>query len=305
MDGILNVNKPLDWTSHDVVTKIRNLLGTRKVGHTGTLDPQATGVLLICIGKATKLVNFLADEDKEYVATLHLGVVTDTMDPTGRVLEERSSNISLSEEEAKAVLSSFVGEIEQVPPMFSAVKKGGRPLYKLARMGKTVRREPRRVNIYELELLEFALPYLTLRITCSKGTYIRVLAADIGSKLGCGAHLKALERTRVGKFRLQDSLTIERMRHLVADSGISSYLISMDQALDRYPVVEVNLAGAKRVQHGNLVYGMDIIAAPRQIGKGEMVRIRSLEGELLAIGKTITEPSPTTTLGVKPIKVLI
>lgn len=303
MDGILNVNKPLDWTSHDVVAKVRSILQTKKVGHTGTLDPQATGVLILCVGKATRLASFLTEEDKEYIATVRLGIATDTMDASGKVLDERG-DMGLSRDDVERAYRSFIGEIEQLPPMFSAVKKDGRRLYRLARAGETVERALRKVRVYTIELLDFHLPFLTFKIVCSKGTYIRVLAADMGSTLGCGAHLRASERTRVGRFHLRDSLTIEQIKGLAANSGIGSHIISMDQALDKYPVVRVDRAGARRVRNGNPVYRDDIVEATDQVDKGGLrVRIHGSTGELLAIGNTFS--SGSADLGVKPVRVLV
>lgn len=304
MDAILNVDKPLHWTSHDVVAKVRKILRVRKVGHTGTLDPQATGVLLLCIGKATKLTSLLTEEEKEYVSTVHLGVLTDTMDSSGKVLEERD-DVELSEEEVKAILESFVGEMEQVPPMFSAIKRGGRPLYKLARAGKIVERKPRRVHIREIELLGFSPPFLTLRVVCSKGTYIRSLAADIGFRLGYGAHLKSLKRTRVGRFSLRDSLSLDRVEELAANAKIDPYLISMDQALEGYPEVQVNSNGARRVSHGNPVYREDLIAIPQGVVDGKMVRIQGPEGKLLAVGRLLPGGPFHPIAGAKPVEVLV
>ncbi|MDE6167837.1 MAG: tRNA pseudouridine(55) synthase TruB, partial [Acetatifactor sp.] len=189
MNGIIIVNKEAGYTSHDVVAKLRGICGQRKVGHTGTLDPAAVGVLPVCLGTATRLCDLLADRDKEYVAELLLGVETDTQDTTGRVTAEHS--VKIEEEEIRRICQGFVGEYEQIPPMYSALKVNGKKLYELAREGKEVERRARPVQIYSLEVLDCRLPVVTLRVSCSKGTYIRTLCADIGEKLGVGGTMKS------------------------------------------------------------------------------------------------------------------
>ena len=205
VNGIIIVNKEAGFTSHDVVAKMRGICGQRKIGHTGTLDPQATGVLPVCLGSATKLCDLLSDKKKEYVAELLLGVKTDTQDTTGQVLEERK--VETSEEEILRICAGFLGEQEQVPPMYSALKVNGKKLYELAREGKVVERKARPITIYELEVQEIALPVVRLRVLCSKGTYIRTLCEDIGEALGCGGAMQSLVRTRVERFFLQEAAT--------------------------------------------------------------------------------------------------
>jgi tRNA pseudouridine55 synthase len=212
MDGILNVNKPLKTTSQTAVTLVKRALDVRKAGHAGTLDPDATGVLLVCLGKATRLFDALQLRDKEYVGTVKLGVVTTTDDASGDVLLRRDVP-ELDSLAIQTVLERFRGEIEQVPPMVSALKHEGRRLYELARQGVVVERPPRCVTVYALELLETALPRLRLRVVCSRGTYVRSLARDIGEALGCGGHLESLERTRCGDFRVADAV---HLRDVVA-----------------------------------------------------------------------------------------
>lgn len=208
MDGILVVNKPAGITSHDVIDIIRNKMNLKRVGHTGTLDPIATGVLIILIGKATKLSKIFVHDEKEYIATLFLGRCTDTQDSSGRVIEEKSVN-KLDIEGVKKVFKNFLGEIEQIPPMVSAKKYKGSKLYELARQGKSVSREPRRIRIQEIEILDFNIPEIVFRVRCSKGTYIRTLCEDIGRSLGYPAHMSALVRTRVGRFLLEDACELE------------------------------------------------------------------------------------------------
>ena len=198
--GIIVIHKEKGFTSHDVVAKLRGILHMKKIGHTGTLDPDATGVLPVALGKGTKLVDLLTDKEKTYEAVLHLGIDTDTQDMSGTVLEERPVNVT--EEEVRKVLKSFVGEQLQVPPMYSALKVNGKKLYELAREGKTVERKARPVCFYEIEPLEFHLPLVKIRVTCSKGTYIRTLCHDIGEKLGCGGCMEELLRSMVGRYSL-------------------------------------------------------------------------------------------------------
>ena len=198
MNGIIVIDKEPGFTSHDVVAKMRGICGQRKIGHTGTLDPMATGVLPVCLGSATKLCDMLADRDKEYVAELLLGVETDTQDVTGQVLAR--CPVEVQESQVRSAAASFVGEYRQVPPMYSALKVNGKKLCDLARAGKEVERKARPVQIYELEILECSLPVVRMRVVCSKGTYIRTLCADMGERLACGGTMQSLRRTRVGMF---------------------------------------------------------------------------------------------------------
>lgn len=205
---ILNINKPVDWTSFDVVKKIRNHIKPAKVGHAGTLDPFATGVLLVCTGKATRRVQELMELQKEYVATMEFGKATDTYDVTGKVMHEKDAS-GVTVEDVKRVRARYEGRVEQVPPMYSAVKVKGERLYKLARRGEEVPRQSRKVYIYKLELLDFSNPYLQLKIVCSKGTYIRALAHEMGKEVGPGAYLTELTRTRIGPYRIEDAYSIQ------------------------------------------------------------------------------------------------
>ncbi len=204
---ILNLNKPVGWSSFDVVKRVRHLTGVRKVGHAGTLDPFATGVLLVCTGRATKKVSGLMDLEKEYKAELEFGKATDTHDPTGTFLPEKSTS-SLSLPQIEAVCEAFEGEILQTPPMYSAVKVKGQRLYKMARRGQTIDRPSRKVVIKRIELLKFEHPRLWLNVTCSKGTYIRALAHDMGERLGCGAYLRSLVRTRIGSYSIENACAV-------------------------------------------------------------------------------------------------
>lgn len=217
INGVINIYKIKGFTSHDVVAKLRGIMKQKKIGHTGTLDPDATGVLPVCLGNATKLCDMLTEKEKEYIAKVQLGVTTDTQDMTGTVLF--SKEVTVSEEEVREALSSFIGLYEQVPPMYSALKVNGKKLYELAREGKEVERKARPVTIHEIEVLEMNLPTLFIRVRCSKGTYIRTLCHDLGEKLGCGAAMAALERTKSGQFSLETAITLEELEEKLKCSG--------------------------------------------------------------------------------------
>ncbi len=213
LEGVLLVDKPTDHTSHDVIARLRGILKMRRIGHAGTLDPMATGVLVVLLGKATKASQYLMSLDKEYTGTIKLGSVTNTQDAEGEVLETRPVP-ALTEAEAKAFMASFVGDQYQLPPMFSAVKIDGVPLYKQARKGEEVEREPRFIRVSSFDMTRFALPEIDFVLRCTKGTYVRTVAHDLGQKIGCGAHLSALRRTATGKFSISQCLTIEQIQAL-------------------------------------------------------------------------------------------
>jgi tRNA pseudouridine55 synthase len=213
---VVAIDKPAEWTSFDVVNKLRRLTGIRKVGHAGTLDPFATGVLLICFASATKQVNKLMELDKEYEGTLELGTETDSHDVTGRIIAQHPVP-NLSRAQIEQAVQRYVGEMRQTPPMFSAIKRGGQRLYKLARKGEQIALEPRKVTIYSFEVLEVKLPEIRFKIICSRGTYVRALARDLGNDLGCGAFLKALRRTRVGPYWAGSALSIEQFGERLTD----------------------------------------------------------------------------------------
>ena len=252
MNGIIIINKEPDYTSADVVAKMRGICGQRKIGHTGTLDPAATGVLPVCLGSGTKLCDLLTDKDKEYVAELLLGVETDTQDTTGQVLWERP--VEASEEEVRAVCMSFVGDYSQIPPMYSALKVNGRRLYELAREGKEVERRARPVAIHELEILECRMPVVKMRVVCSKGTYIRTLCADIGEKLGCGGTMQSLRRTRVGMFRLEHAVTLGQLQEMKDTGRLSDALHPVESCFQDCPVLHVNAEALRLLENGNTIY---------------------------------------------------
>jgi tRNA pseudouridine55 synthase len=287
MDGVLAVNKEAGWTSHDVVAKIRQLLGGAKVGHAGTLDPAATGLLPLLIGKGTRVAEYLVDWDKEYHAQLRLGETTDTLDATGTVLDRHSTQ-HIAQAAILEAVGRFRGAIEQVPPMYSAVKIDGVPLYRSARAGKTIAREARTVVIHELDVLDVVGRDVALRVVCSKGTYIRSLCADIGKALGVGAHLRTLERTRVGPLVLNRALTVEGIIREYQLGRLAAHVSSLDDVLRNLPVVVVDARAAARVSHGAPVTWSDVL--PTKDGRlqqraGMPVRIHDGHGRLLAVGR--------------------
>lgn len=225
-DGILNVYKEKGFTSHDVVAKLRGILHMKKIGHTGTLDPDAEGVLPVCLGKGTRLCGLLTDKDKEYEALLKLGVETDTQDTSGRTLAEHP--VLTTPEQLEAVIGTFVGEIEQIPPMYSAIKVNGKKLYELARAGKEVERQARRIRIYGIDILGIDLPFARIRVRCSKGTYIRTLCHDIGQAACCGGCMAELIRTRSGRFLLEDSLTLSGIETLYREGSLREHILPVD-----------------------------------------------------------------------------
>ena len=252
ISGILNIDKPRGWTSHDVVAKVRRLTGQRRVGHAGTLDPLATGVLLICIGQATRVAEYLMAGQKRYRATLRLGISTDTYDADGQVTRD-AGTVNVSRQDVEDALAAFVGEIEQVPPMYSALKRGGQPLYKLARRGETVERRPRRVTIESLQVVDWSPPEVTLEIVCSPGTYIRSLAHDLGERLGCGAHVTALRRLASGRFTLEDAISLGTLAEAVAAGEWTHLLLPLDTALLDFQAVTVDAGDAQRLRHGQAI----------------------------------------------------
>lgn len=250
LNGIVVVNKEKGFTSHDVVNVIRKTLGTRKVGHTGTLDPNAEGVLPVCVGKSTKACDMLTFSDKEYIAKVKLGITTDTYDIWGEELTYR--DVHVSRDELKAAIEHFTGEIEQLPPMYSAIKQNGRKLYELAREGIEVERKKRKITIYECELLDFDGDEFSIRVLCSKGTYIRSLCFDIGEYLGCGAVMTALTRTKSSVFSIEHALTLEQIKNQVSVNGASSVLSCVDMVFAHYPEVKVTDAVKQRLLSGAL-----------------------------------------------------
>ena len=288
VNGVLTMKKESGWTSHDVVAKIRHLLGGVKVGHAGTLDPAATGVLPLLIGRGTRIAEYLVEWDKEYRAVLRLGETTDTQDATGTVLA-RCTTDAVTPEAIHAAVDRFRGPIEQMPPMYSAVKVGGVPLYKSARAGKTIARDARTIVIHTLEVEGIQGRDVTLRIVCSKGTYVRTLCADIGAVLAVGGHMLALERRRVGPLTIDHALTVDEVVTRHALGRLGDDLLSLDRALDQLGIAVVDEQTAGHVRHGAPVPTDKILrwegAADVKLGSQAPVRIHDTEGCLVAIGK--------------------
>ena len=252
MNGILNINKPRDVTSFGVVAQIKRITCERKVGHAGTLDPQATGVLPVCLGQATRVIEFLFDETKTYRADIELGIATDTYDSSGKILQKADAS-GISREMIEAALVKFRGSVQQTPPMYSAIKHQGKPLYQLARSGIEVERKSRKVRIDSLEIVDWQSPVVTLDIICGKGTYIRSLAHDLGEVLECGANLKNLVRLKVGPFSIQDALTLPQVEEAWRLHRLEKYLFPIDYVLASFSTVIVS-----REQQNALIHGASI-----------------------------------------------
>lgn len=252
MDGIINVYKEKGYTSHDVVAKMRGILRMKKIGHTGTLDPEAEGVLPVCLGKGTRLCDMLTDKTKSYRAVLLLGKETDTQDTTGTVLAENPEAASVTEEQVRQAILSFLGIYMQVPPMYSALKVNGKKLYELARAGKEIERQARPVEILDIQIEKMDLPRVTFHVSCSKGTYIRTLCYDIGRKLGCGGCMESLLRTRVDRFCLEDSLTLSQIEALRDEGRVEEHVLPVDSVFLDYPKFCMKRGeGDKLVHNGN------------------------------------------------------
>ena len=269
INGIINVYKEKGFTSHDVVAKLRGILKQKKIGHTGTLDPDATGVLPVCLGNATKLCDMLTDKSKEYVATMRLGFCTDTQDISGEVLQTKE--VFVTEEEVEKAILSFVGPYNQVPPMYSALKVNGKKLYELAREGIEIERKARNVEIFEIEIMNISLPDITMRVHCSKGTYIRTLCHDIGMKLGCFGTMLTLERTKVAAFLLENAYKLSEIEEIVKEDKIGTILTRTE---DMFEIMSVRVAQPyeKLLFNGNPIY-LNQIAERIRIGDKEQVKI--------------------------------
>jgi len=295
MDGIFNINKPVGMTSHDVVARVRRLTRQRRVGHAGTLDPAASGVLPICLGQATRVAEYLSESGKRYQAAVIFGAVTDTYDAEGEVL--RRAPVQVMRTQIEDALAAFLGRQMQTPPRYSAIKVAGQPLYKLARAGVDVPLEPRPIEIFSLEVLDWQLPNLTLEVECSKGTYIRSLAYDLGERLGCGAYLGGLVRLRSGPFTLDESLKLEELEQALQDGSWINSLYAPDEALLDHTAVIVGSATEQRLLLGqDLSYPPPSAQASQREGKAAhsegkeeqaaaapLLRAYSTDGRFLAI----------------------
>lgn len=251
LDGVLNIYKEKGYTSHDVVAKMRGILRQKKIGHTGTLDPDAEGVLPVCLGQGTRLCDMLTDHSKVYRAVLLLGIDTDTQDISGQILEKRP--VEENPEKVLEVIKSFIGPYDQIPPMYSALKVDGKRLYELARAGKTVERQARPVVIHDITVESMELPRVTMTVSCSKGTYIRTLCHDIGEKLGCGGCMEALMRTRVGRFELKDSISLKELEKIRDEERLGEYLVSVEEMFLDQPKASALLEADSLVHNGNPV----------------------------------------------------
>jgi tRNA pseudouridine55 synthase len=283
VSGVLVVDKPIGLTSHDVVQIIRRGTGIRRAGHTGTLDPRASGVLVILIGPAVRLSEYVSASDKRYQATIRLGSSTDTYDSEGDITDFSPSEVldEITEEQFNEILQQFVGEIEQVPPPYSAVKVKGRKAYEMAREGEEVDLEPRMINVYSLEILEWAPPEAVIDVYCSSGTYVRSLANDLGKALGTGAHLIGLRRTKSGRFTLRDAVPLRRLQEAFDAGEWYRYLIPAAEALADWPMLELDPDEVELVRHGHRV--------PAEPGSKGLARAVSMQGDLVALIEFVEE----------------
>lgn len=277
MNGIINVNKPLKMTSHDVVYRLRKILSVKKIGHTGTLDPDASGVLPMCVGRATKTADMLTAQDKQYVAEITLGSATDTLDASGKITA--SADVNVSEEDIRRIVAGFIGETEQIPPMFSAVKINGKKLYELARKGEEAERKPRKVRINQIEIQNIDLPHkkFVMKVDCSKGTYIRTLCDDIGRKLGCYAHLSQLTRTRSGRFDISQSYTLEEIERMFTD-GDMTFMTPIDEVFNEYEKLILTQTKAYKMCNGAKV-------SVQGVCDGKIYRVYDENGNFLTISQ--------------------
>ena len=273
ISGVLVIDKPVGLTSHDVVQIVRRGTRIRRAGHTGTLDPRASGVLVVLIGPAVRLSEYVSASNKRYQAVIQLGAATDTYDSNGTIT--KTAPVNISEEEFEDVLHAFEGEIEQTPPPYSAVKVNGRKAYDMARDGEEVELEPRTINVYSIDLLEWAPPEVVVDVYCSSGTYMRSLAHELGEKIGCGAHLVGLRRTKSGRFTLRDAVPLNKLRQAFEDGSWYQYLIPAAEALSDWPSIELTQQQVEDVHHGHRI--------PAEPDSPQQVRAISEQGELVAL----------------------
>lgn len=294
INGVINIYKEAGFTSHDVVAKMRGILKQKKIGHTGTLDPAAVGVLPVCVGSATKLCDMLTDKRKEYVAELILGVTTDTQDMTGTIKSEHE--VTSSEDEVRVAVMSMLGDSQQIPPMYSALKVDGKRLYELAREGKEVERKARDITIYEIEVLEMKLPVVKFRVLCSKGTYVRTICQDIGEKLGCGGAMQSLVRTKVERFSIEDAITLSKLEELRDAGKLLDVVVPVEDMFKNYPKVTVEKQFQKLIDNGNVFFAdMCVGDTPK-----EEVRVYNVEGQFYGVFQYDTRID-----GYKPVKMFL
>lgn len=286
--GVINIYKEKGFTSHDVVAKLRGIVGQKKIGHTGTLDPDAVGVLPVCFGKATKLCDMLTDRDKTYEAVLLLGRTTDTQDITGESIKECDASHLTTEQTAECI-GGFVGEYAQIPPMYSALKVNGKKLYELAREGKTVERKARNVVIHDIRILEMDLPRVKMAVSCSKGTYIRTLCHDIGENLGTGGCMESLVRTKAGPFEIEDSLTLAQIEELRNEGNLRDAVIPIDQMFAEYKAVVLKKEKSPLAYNGNVFMPGDTKEMQEQIADQEQVRVYDDQNAFIGIYRYMAE----------------
>lgn len=301
MDGIFNIYKEKGFTSHDVVAIVRRTIHMKKVGHTGTLDPDAEGVLPVCVGKATKLSDVIMDGRKSYRAMLKLGVTTTTEDASGEVLETKEVNFD--EENIRKVTASFIGKLEQVPPMYSAVKVNGKKLYELAREGKEIERKSRTIEVYDIRIRRFLPPdRVEMDVDCSKGTYIRTLCADIGKALGCGGHMAELLRTATGAFSLENAIKLEELKALAEQEKAEDALLTMEDALWDFPMVQVSEKSTKFLYNGGKIQERFFNEKPQSYKEGDIVTAYDHEKNLVGLYEIKKDEDQ---FFMKPFKMLI
>lgn len=290
INGVINVYKEPGFTSHDVVAKLRGILKQKKIGHMGTLDPNAVGVLPVCLGKATKLCDILSEKDKTYNATLLLGLDTDTQDTSGEVISkvDTDSIMELSEDKVFETIKSYIGDYDQIPPMFSAIKIGGEKLYNLARRGEVIERPARHCRIIDITVTKMELPRVDLHVTCSKGTYIRTLCHDIGKDLGVGGCMEKLVRTKVERFSVEDSITLKQIEEFRDNNTLEDYITPVDEMLENYSKCMVSKGAEKLVYNGNIfTSGNTFLKMNHE--DGQIVRVYTSEGEFIGLYKFNSE----------------
>lgn len=286
INGVINVYKEPGFTSHDVVAKLRGILKQKKIGHMGTLDPNAVGVLPVCLGKATKLCDILSEKDKTYNATLLLGLDTDTQDTSGEVISKADTDsiMELSEDKVFETIKSYIGDYDQIPPMFSAIKIGGEKLYNLARRGEVIERPARHCRIIDITVTKMELPRVDLHVTCSKGTYIRTLCHDIGKDLGVGGCMEKLVRTKVERFSVEDSITLKQIEEFRDNNTLEDYITPVDEMLGNYSKCMVSKGAEKLVYNGNIfTSGNTFLKMNHE--DGQIVRVYTSEGEFIGLYK--------------------
>jgi len=300
MHGFVVIDKPVGITSHDVVSRVRRIMGTRKVGHTGTLDPFATGVLPVALNDGTKAINFLDEGRKVYHAVMRLGVATDTLDMTGTLLNQVDPS-AITLQQLQQLCTRFTGSLVQIPPMYSAIKQNGQPLYKLARQGVEVEREPRHIEIYSLEIISVEMPFVSIRVCCSRGTYIRTVADDMGRDLGCGAALQELRRTASGLFTIEMALTLEQLEARMKFENSRNLLITPFDALGHLLNIPLNESGMKKLSYGVSPDWCDtLLEQPLQVNTATLVRL-SNNSVLAAVAEIMPQPDLPTRIVLKRV----